>query len=311
LLKISGFSDWNPSHFLDVAEMTMAAAIGYDWLYNDLSAETKAIIKDAILKKGIEPSLDPKNNSWLRAEHNWNQVCNAGMTYGAMAIFEDQPELAKQIINRAIESVDVPMSEYKPDGAYPEGYGYWGYGTSFNVMFISAVEKLFGKDFGLTSKPGFLNTGSYLENMTGPSGNSFNYSDAGLGGGLQPAMFWFAVRTKNPSLLWVERSRLMKPVGEVLLVTVYCRQSFYGVVEFLINGVKPPTANMWTGKEKYPLRSCASWTDPNAIWVGFKGGAANVNHAHMDIGSFVMEADGERWAMDFGARNTNPLNRKG
>ena len=42
------------------------------------------------------------------------------------------------------------MKDYGPDGAYPEGYGYWGYGTSFNVMFLSAVEKLFGKDFGLT-----------------------------------------------------------------------------------------------------------------------------------------------------------------
>ena len=55
-----------------------------------------------------------------------------------------------------------------PDGAYPEGYGYWGYGTSFNVMFISAIEKLFGKDFGLNEMPGFLKTAGYLENMTGP-----------------------------------------------------------------------------------------------------------------------------------------------
>jgi hypothetical protein len=41
LLAISGFSDWNPSHFLDVAEMTMAAAIGYDWLYPQLSTEKR------------------------------------------------------------------------------------------------------------------------------------------------------------------------------------------------------------------------------------------------------------------------------
>jgi len=34
---IADFSDWNPSHFLDVVEMTTAMAIGYDWLYNDLS----------------------------------------------------------------------------------------------------------------------------------------------------------------------------------------------------------------------------------------------------------------------------------
>ncbi|MDR0795495.1 MAG: hypothetical protein LBE79_05485, partial [Tannerella sp.] len=36
MLAISAFSDWNPSHFLDVAEMTMAMAIGYDWLFAKL-----------------------------------------------------------------------------------------------------------------------------------------------------------------------------------------------------------------------------------------------------------------------------------
>ena len=33
------------------------------------------------------------------------------------------------------------MGHYAPDGAYPEGIGYWDYGTSFNVMFLSAIEK--------------------------------------------------------------------------------------------------------------------------------------------------------------------------
>ena len=136
--------------------MTMAMSIGYDWLYNDLSETSIAIIKEAIIKKGIEPSLDEKNNSWLKVTHNWNQVCNAGMTYGALAIYEDNPQLAKQIINRAINSIVLPMKDYSPDGAYPEGYGYWGYGTSFNVMFISAIEKAFKKDFGLSGNPAFF-----------------------------------------------------------------------------------------------------------------------------------------------------------
>ncbi len=35
------FPDWNPSHFLDVAEMGTALAIGYDWLFDILSAEDK------------------------------------------------------------------------------------------------------------------------------------------------------------------------------------------------------------------------------------------------------------------------------
>ena len=32
LLAVAGFTDWNPDHFLYVAEMTMAESIGYDWL---------------------------------------------------------------------------------------------------------------------------------------------------------------------------------------------------------------------------------------------------------------------------------------
>ncbi len=209
LLAVSAFTDWNPSHFLDVAEMTMAVAIGYDWLHNGLTDQSRAAIREAILKKGLEPSLDPKNNSWLKATHNWNQVCNAGIAYGAMAIYEDQPELARTMINRAITTVKLPMGDYKPNGAYPEGYGYWGYGTSFNVMLISALEKAFGSDFGLSNAPGFMKTAAFMENMTGPTGTPFNYSDSGGGSELQPAMFWFANKLNDSSLLLEERRQLM------------------------------------------------------------------------------------------------------
>jgi len=70
MLAVSAFSDWHPEHFLDVAEMTMAVSIGYDWLYNSLSAGSKELIKNAIIEKGLKPSLDPKNNSWLKVTHN-------------------------------------------------------------------------------------------------------------------------------------------------------------------------------------------------------------------------------------------------
>jgi len=89
LLAVARFTDWNPSHFLDVAEMTMALAIGYDWLHGALRKESLQSIREAILQKGLQPSLDPRHSGWATASHNWNQVCNAGMTYGALAIFED------------------------------------------------------------------------------------------------------------------------------------------------------------------------------------------------------------------------------
>jgi hypothetical protein len=313
MTAIAGFSDWNPSHFLDVAEMTMAMAIGYDWLYDQLSPAARTAIKEAIIQKGINPSLDEqKNSNWLKAEHNWNQVCNAGMTYGALAIYEDNPVLARYIINRALRTITLSMADYAPDGAYPEGYGYWGYGTSFNVLFISAIEKALGKDFGLSERAGFLKTAGYLENMTGPSGRPFNYSEAGNGGGIQPAMFWFARRMQDPSLLWVERSRLLgndfsAHVKDRLLPGIM----LWGAGTS-INNIQPPAATVWVGKGKNPVALMrTSWTDPNALFVGFKGGSVSVNHAHMDIGSFIMEAAGVRWAMDFGMQDYESLESKG
>ena len=311
MLAIAAFSNWNPSHFLDVGEMTMAMAIGYDWLYDGLPEASKTQVKTAIRQKGIDASLVPGQNSWLNASHNWNQVCNAGMVFGAMAVYEDDPTLAKSIINRALNSVVLPMSDYAPDGAYPEGYSYWGYGTSFNVMLVSAVETLFGSTFGLTEKPGFLKTAGYLENMTGPTGQPFNYSDAGNGYELQPAMFWFAQRQNNPSLLWVERSRLLtgdlKNDGKNRLLPAV----MLWLGNQTMTDVAPPKATTWVGNGKMPVALMrTSWTDPNAIFVGIKGGSPSVNHAHMDEGSFVMESDGVRWAIDFGMQNYETLESK-
>jgi hypothetical protein len=312
MLAIAAFSDWNPSHFLDVAEMTMAVSIGYDWLFDGLSSNAKSIIKEAILKKGIEPSLDSKYNSWLKAGHNWNQVCNAGITYGAMAIYEDQPGLSKQMINRGIETIVLAMNDYGPDGAYPEGYSYWGYGTSFNVMFISAIEKAFGTDFGLSAQKGFLKTAGFLENMTGATNRPFNYSDAGSEGSLQPAMFWFANNIKDPTVLWVERKRLInddskRHVSDRLLPAIM----LWGR-GISLDKITPPKSTVWVGHGKTPVALMrTSWTDTNGIYVAIKGGSASINHAHMDVGSFIMEANGIRWAMDFGMQEYESLESKG
>lgn len=312
MIAISKFSDWNPSHFLDVAEMTMAVSIGYDWLYPKLSAESKKLIRDAIVYKGIYPSLDPKYNSWLKAVNNWNQVCNAGMTYGALAVAEDHPGLAQNIIERAIASIPLSMNEYKPDGAYPEGYGYWGYGTSFNVMFLSAIETAFSSDFGLNSTPGFLQTAGFLQNMTGVTGPCFNWGDAGQGGGLNPAMFWLAQKNNDPSQLWVEKSYLQRDdysrfTRDRLLPAIM----IWGK-GFPLEKVTEPIVKAWKGQGANPLAMMrTSWTDPNAIYVGFKAGSPSVNHGHMDVGSFIMEADGIRWASDFGMQDYESLESKG
>lgn len=313
MLAIAKFSDWNPTHYLDVGEMTMAMAIGYDWTYPTLSPESRKTISRAIIEKGLNTSLDNQYNGFLKVSNNWNQVCNAGITYGALAVYEDEPDLAKQLFKRAVNSIKLPLEDLAPDGAYPEGYGYWNYGTTFQVLFLSAMEKAFGSDFGLSRQPGFMATARYYENMTGPTGQSFNYSDAGAGkGGLSPAMFWFAQKSNDPSLLWIEKEYLLHDDSSRFTKNRGLPVAMIWGAGTPLDKITAPAQKLWTGQGKSPVALMrSSWTDPNAIYVGFKTGTPSASHAHMDIGSFVMESDGVRWAMDLGMQQYESLESKG
>lgn len=79
-----------------------------------------------------------------------------------------------------------------------------------------------------------------------------------------------------------------------------------------LDKVTEPKVKAWKGQGANPLAMMrTSWTDPNAIYVGFKAGSPSVNHGHMDVGSFIMEADGIRWAADFGMQSYESLESKG
>ena len=129
--------------------MTMALAIGYDWLYHYLSEESRNKIATAIYEKGLRPSENDKHAWFFKADHNWNQVCNAGMIYGALAIMDRSPEYCQALIEKCLKSNPIAQKCYEPDGGYPEGAGYWDYGTSFEVMLVAALQSALGTDAGI------------------------------------------------------------------------------------------------------------------------------------------------------------------
>ncbi len=309
MLAVAQFSDWNPSHFLDVAEMTTAMSVGYDWFYNVLSENDRKTISSAIMSKGLVPSLYTQHNDWLYRDNNWNQVCNTGMTLGALAIYDEFPVLAELIINRSIESIQIPMKEYLPKGAYPEGYSYWGYGTTYNVLFLDVLDKNFNTDFSIINS-GFLQTGEFILHMIAPSGKTFNFGDNSDSGRLNPAMFWFADKNNNFSILWNELL-FLKEKNPASLIN---NRLFMPIILWGTNtNLKLPEEKMWVAQNTTtPVALMrTSWTDKNAIYLAFKGGTAMAGHAHLDVGSFIMEADGERWAMDFGWQDYHSLESKG
>lgn len=304
MLKMASFSDWNPSHFLDVAEMTTAMAIGYDWCYSQLSNSSRSIIENAIIEKGLKPSFNSKYNWFLTAYNNWNQVCNGGMTYGALAIYDKSPELAKQVIDRAVKSIVLPMSHYAPDGAYPEGPGYWNYGTTYNVLFLTALEKVFGTDYGLSQTNGFMKTANYVLNTVSPNLRSFNYSDNGASSSFEPGLFWFYYKQKDPSILY-NQIVLYKKKGFSSIKSDRFAPAMliWGVSASMTTLIKPLSSFYLANGDNPICVMRSSWDENTDTYLGVKAGSPSVNHAHMDVGSFMFESNTIDWSLDMGAEN--------
>jgi hypothetical protein len=207
LLAVATFADWNPSHFLDTAEMTLAMAIGYDWLFEHLNEKDRATVRAAIIEKGLNASM--AHTDWVKAGNNWGQVCHGGIVGGALAVMESEPALAAEIVSRAVANVPASIKAYEPNGSYPEGPAYWGYGTTYNVILLAELESALGADFGLSRLPGFAETGQYINLATGPSGRFFNYADGGDGRGAEIALWWLARRFNRPDWLITQEVPLL------------------------------------------------------------------------------------------------------
>ncbi len=319
ILSLAALTNWGTGHFLDVGEASMAVGIGYDWLYNELSTKERATIVAAIKNNALLPSLLEKeaanDKSWVNGNFNWNPVCHGGLMVGALAIAEQEPALAKQIVNRAVKNIPIAGEAYGPDGVFAEGTSYWSYGTIFYVMGLEALKSVLGNTTGLEKIPGFMKSADYYIQMSGPTGNKFNYSDAHHEQLNEPVLFWFANQLSRKDLVEEELTKLQESVtpnlGKLKYDTAGLKYSRFSPFELL--WWKPnllqqkerlPRSRHYTGAGLLSMGVARSaWNEENATFYAIKGGTPNNSHGHMDAGSFIVEAEGVRWALDLGSES--------
>ena len=322
MLAVCAYDDWNPAHFLDVAEMTFALALGYDWLHDTLPPEERDTIASAILEKGLKPSFDKTfKQSWVAGDYNWTQVCHGGLAAGALAVYERDPQLARQVIRRAVAAMPKVMAaSYRGNGAYPEGVGYWAYGTNYNTLLIEMLENAFGTGFGLADYPGLEESGEFVRACILPSGHKFACSDTGRESrvGLNYANVYLMVRRGKSGLFdrymrnfladyTAARPQKHHPADQRLaapmlpLLARLPEQAATGgsTVYFSTDRAPGPVAVMRT-----------DWSG-TASALAMKGGRPSGSHGHMDSGEFVVEIDGIPVAVDLGSDHYTRLEARG
>lgn len=319
LAAICDFQDWNPSHFLDTAEMTHAVGIGYDWFYDQLTPIELETYRAAILKKGLTPGLAQLNNpdpGWPSRTNNWNIVCNAGLIIGALAVGEEPTGLTKEIFHRCLDSVPNGFRGYSPEGSWDEGPGYWSYATEYAAYLLSALRTAVGHEFGLGDLPGVRHAGffrMYAEGSAvwkdedtgqGKGALMFNFSDCAIHPARSWCMRWLFLRYGKPEYNWMALKNAQTRPMDLLWFSpdtspkpkpVPANALFRGGANVaMFRGTSQDKRSGFQPWEQHQLASA------DTVYLGMRAGANSLDnhHGHLDLGSFVLDAGQVRWAID-------------
>lgn len=304
---LCNFPDWNPYHFLDVGQFMMAMGVGYDWLYNYMTPEQRKLMRENILQKAyVELMMDYNDDpsrvrtyKWSTTDqpNNWNFVCNSGAVLSALAIGDEEPEVCGVVLENALRSVEGAINQLAPDGAWYEGPGYWTLSIETFVEMLSSMETALGTDYGFMKAPGVAQTGYYPSDVSSTYG-SFNYSDSGVITVNAPELYYFARVLGDDGL-------------KTLRTNILVDNSFDGTYRDLIycvGDVKTGTVNL-TPDKKYSKAEVAvmrsGWEKNNEFFAAIHAGNNDAPHGHLDVGTFVIDAFGDRFITDLGLEDYN------
>jgi len=296
---------WNNGHFLDSAEFTAAIGIAYDWFYELWSDDQKSQMRAGMIKYGLQPGLSVFTSNapfgwWSKnINGNWNCVCNGGLTVGALAILDDDDTgVAKQVLGFTVDNAKQNCAlGPSTDGTWSETANYWYFGTTGHAEMASALITATGSDYGLLdTNPNFSKTGQFHMYAYGPT-SLFNYGDHGPNKFSTTAnsLFLYAQHYKQPaySLFQREQADAAEPWSMFWYDPTVSGAFWSGA----------PLDAFFDDKNDQWASMRSSWTDGDALFVAIKAGQNENHQTHndLDVGDFVLDALGTRWAGELGS----------
>ena len=165
----------------------------------------------------------------------------------------------------------------------------------------------------MSETDGFSQLGFFPIYITGSAG-VFNFGDNKDRKCYSPVLHWYAREYNSPLLSSYQKSDsagVFSPENsdnterngkgkENALSALWYNNSFDENGDFS-DEKKSLLLKSDSGQELVIMRS--SYEDPEAVYAAIKGGYNYINHGDLDIGTFVYDALGERWAEELGPGN--------
>ena len=299
-------TDWRNVGYLNAGTLLMGLAVAYDRLYDYLDADELKELRNEIITRHIMPGLEahrgtllpPSSNwsdkmgtvGWVTWNSNWNIICNSGLMAMACAMFEDEIELSCEILTSCYKSLKYYTPSFYPDGAALESLGYLNVIESDFARLLSTLDVTFENTYGIDDAPGIANMPYVLEYLTGPCG-TYNFGDAAQEKTAQPAeVLIFADLMQSPSFAALRNKAVEKGDSAIEVTDVLWHSDS--------DDVKLNLDKYFRVGETGSMRS--TWAD-DSLFLSFHAGDNGITHSHMDTGTFVLDALGERWAIELGS----------
>jgi hypothetical protein len=323
--KVS-FRDWHPELIDNVADMVVATCLGYDWFYAALNAQQKTEIRTYLAQKGIDALIahlegEPipetaKGVSGGQAEpvkakggtkkaankeddklppDSKHMAAASALLIAAICMVDDDPAIAKKAADAGSKVFGKGLERFAPAGVWPEGLQAGEDVMDYIAMLAQSRKAAAGNDLGISLVEGIPQFGVARMHLIGPSGQTFNFGDSKGAASTRPWIAtWLCGVHGNPGIRAVAAS------GKQAVSSSYFGQ----VGHFLY--YNPHAAGDGTADSlDYSLpggviAATRSGWEKADYFIAVKGGDNSDHTAQLDIGSFVLEAGGQRWGIELG-----------
>jgi hypothetical protein len=254
-------------------------------------------IRREIERRVFAPYLDhPEEYWWYKGHNNWNGVCNGGIGTAFLLLEEDTTRLA-HALEVVLAGLDVFLATgFEADGTSTEGVGYWSYGTSNLICFAEMLRHRTNSAIDILATDRVKTIATYPQNVMISPGRYFSFSDCNEKTSFEPGLVTrLAERTGVGELLSV----LAEPAG-----ISFGTGRFHTLWRNLLwwDGTRPRAVAIddvhLASSSVTRLTAKAPGVSGARMVLAAKAGHNGVPHNHNDVGTFVLNVDGETLLCD-------------
>ncbi len=305
------FPDWSNQAPIIPAELMFGIALAYDWMYDGFTPEERTEIIDIVKKQALWQfvrSYDEVINVEIaNGTSNRTMVANACAAGVAIAFADEEPKLCQFLFDEATDHAKQAFEEYGVDGGFPEGTMYWSYSTEYMTYLVSEIKAAVTDSYVMPDALSWYfthdvlkNTADYWMYLNGPTGK-FNFGDAGSGISSESFVFWLAKEANKPIYGWhsnyISESFNKNPTYPAMAVAFYDP-----AINWTAEGA--PLDKTFNAKDNAQVASMrSSWTDKDALFAAMQGGDNSIGHMFKSLGTFVIDANGQRFVRTLGQSN--------